>query len=430
MIKKFAKKFSSVRMQLVASVFVAIAPVLALTYVINQPWFWKFAPDWMRNYFVDVPWVSLTVGLLALVAAWFGGERFILRQVRALSNAAKRLGKGDMGSRTGLHESPGELGQLAEVFDGMAESLQQRVKELELAEKNLLNRALQQTVVAALGQFALTNSDLEALESQAVMLIAQTLEVEYCGLWQRLPDGQLRLQAGVGWKRDCAGHAKIPGNDRSQIAFTLNSGEPVIVPVAEDGEKFSASPFLDEHNAVSGVSVAIRTPEKTYGVLGVYSIREREFTGDDVQFLLAVANALAAAVERRQAEAEMQKLAEFARLNPNPVMELAADGTITYFNQAALRLAGEVRREHPRDVLPPGIGDLVKTCLATGENCGWTSNHASRDARAVLVAASRDCEPGGALLCDGHHRPVESRGAIVAGAENGIGRSARRGRRA
>ena len=36
MIKKFAKKFSSVRMQLVASVFVAIAPVLVLTYIVNQ----------------------------------------------------------------------------------------------------------------------------------------------------------------------------------------------------------------------------------------------------------------------------------------------------------------------------------------------------------------------------------------------------------
>src|SRR5450432_1434064 len=124
MIKKIVKKISSVRMQLVASVFVAIAPVLVLTYIVNQPWFWKFAPDWMRQYFIDVPWASLTVGLVALVAAWLGGEHFILRQVRALIAAAKRLRKGDMGSRTGLHDSPGELGQLAEVFDGMAEALQ------------------------------------------------------------------------------------------------------------------------------------------------------------------------------------------------------------------------------------------------------------------------------------------------------------------
>ena len=120
-------------MQLAASVFVAVTPVLVLTYIVNQPWFWQFAPDWLRDYFVDVPWVGLTVGLLALMAAWFGGELFILRQVRLLSDAAKRLGTGDMSSRTGLHNSPGELGQLAEVFDDMAESLQQRIKERERA---------------------------------------------------------------------------------------------------------------------------------------------------------------------------------------------------------------------------------------------------------------------------------------------------------
>ena len=126
MTKKSTKPFSGVRMQLVASVFVAIAPVLVLTCVVDQPWSWQYSPDWLHDYFVDVPWVGLTVGLFALVAAWFGCERFILRQVRALLNAARRLGQGDMTSRTGLRGGHSELGQLALAFDNMAESLQQR----------------------------------------------------------------------------------------------------------------------------------------------------------------------------------------------------------------------------------------------------------------------------------------------------------------
>ena len=83
MIKKIAKRFSSVRMQLVFSVFVAIAPALALTYIVNQSWFWQFAPGWLKQYALNLPWASLLVGLLALVAAWFGGEYFILHEVRA-----------------------------------------------------------------------------------------------------------------------------------------------------------------------------------------------------------------------------------------------------------------------------------------------------------------------------------------------------------
>src|SRR5665213_2354272 len=183
MIKKLAKRFSSVRMQLVASVFVAIAPIFVFTYIVNQKWFWQYAPAWLQPYAADVPWASLAVGLIALIAAWFGGELFILRQVRALSNTAEKISKGDFSARTGLKGTEDELGELAKIFDHMAESLQERIAERERTEKMLMNRALQQTVVAALGQFALTNSDFAALENQAVMLIAQTLEVEYCGIW-------------------------------------------------------------------------------------------------------------------------------------------------------------------------------------------------------------------------------------------------------
>ena len=108
-------------MELVTSVFIAIAPALALTYIVNQTWFWQFAPDWLKQYAISVPWTSFTVGLLALGAAWFGGEHFILRQVQALSNAAQRFAKGELNARTGLEHAEDEFGQLAEVFDDMAD---------------------------------------------------------------------------------------------------------------------------------------------------------------------------------------------------------------------------------------------------------------------------------------------------------------------
>ena len=118
-------------MELVASVFIAIAPALALTYIVNQTWFWQFAPDWLKQYAISVPWTSFTVGLLALGAAWFGGEFFSLRQVRALSAAAQRFTKGELNARTGLEHTEDEFGQLAEVFDKMANSLQPRIDERE-----------------------------------------------------------------------------------------------------------------------------------------------------------------------------------------------------------------------------------------------------------------------------------------------------------
>ncbi len=173
--------FSSLRVRLVGTVFLAIAPV------------------WVLMYFTDLPWTGFALGLFALAAAWFGGERFILRQVHILARAAQRLAEGDLTTRTGLAREGGEIGQLARTFDSMAQALENRVREREQSERTLLNRSFQQTVVGALGQFAMVSSDFSAMLNQVVMLVAQTLEVEYCGVLELLPNGQfLSLRAGVG----------------------------------------------------------------------------------------------------------------------------------------------------------------------------------------------------------------------------------------
>jgi signal transduction histidine kinase/ActR/RegA family two-component response regulator/HAMP domain-containing protein len=364
MMRKFAKKFSSVRMQLVASVFVAIAPALVLTYILNQDWFWQYSPDWLKQYAAGVPWASFLVGLLALMAAWYGGEHFILRQVRAIVDAAQRLTKGDWSARTGLKNAEGELGQLAKTFDAMAESLQERGWERENAEKTLLNRAMQQSVVAGLGQFAMTNSDLPVLLSQAAMLVAQTLEVQYSAIYERLPDGKLILQAGMGWKPDYVGNAKVSGDKDSQIGFTLHSGEPaVIADQLPDGIQFSQPALLVEHGVVSSVTILIATRDQPFGVMGVHTTQRREFTSDEVQFLMAVANSIGMAAERKRAEAILQKLAAFARLNPNAALELTRDGKITYFNEAAQNLALIVGKQNASEILPGDVNEIIRECL-------------------------------------------------------------------
>jgi signal transduction histidine kinase/CheY-like chemotaxis protein len=63
----------------------------------------------------------------------------------------------------------------------------------------------------------------------------------------------------------------------------------------------------------------------------------------------------------------LQKLAAFVQLNPNPAMELADDGTVTYFNEAALKLAAFVGRDHPKAILPPDIQQILQRCLADGQ---------------------------------------------------------------
>ncbi len=77
------------------------------------------------------------VALLAMTAAWFGGELFIMRQVKTMVSASRRLASGEMSARTGLPYGKGELSQLAQAFDEMAAALGQRHTERERVELEL-----------------------------------------------------------------------------------------------------------------------------------------------------------------------------------------------------------------------------------------------------------------------------------------------------
>ncbi len=71
------------------------------------------------------------VSMIVLALAWVGGNALIGRPIGALVAAVKQLGSGDYGARSSLGHLPGEIGQLATAFDGMAEALQQRQFEVE-----------------------------------------------------------------------------------------------------------------------------------------------------------------------------------------------------------------------------------------------------------------------------------------------------------
>ena len=94
----------------------------------------------------NLSWVAVVM-VLALLGAWFGGDVFVLRPLRALVNTARRLSAGDLGVRSGVPAARGELSHLAQAFDEMAEALESRdgvAKRIErgLRESNSALRAM------------------------------------------------------------------------------------------------------------------------------------------------------------------------------------------------------------------------------------------------------------------------------------------------
>ena len=113
----------------------------------------------------------LALGLaagLALVAAWVGGNLFIVRQVQALVKATSRVAAGELGVRTGLPQGQGELNQLARAFDQMAESLE-RAHEKRLLEEELRRRNYQ------LEQQNLAIEEANRLKTEFVSMVSHEL---------------------------------------------------------------------------------------------------------------------------------------------------------------------------------------------------------------------------------------------------------------
>ena len=71
--------------------------------------------------------------------------------------------------------------------------------------------------------------------------------------------------------------------------------------------------------------------------------------------------------ERRRAEERARHLAMFPELNPNPVLEFAADGALVYQNPAANTMVLKIGATGLADILPADTVAIVADCLATGQ---------------------------------------------------------------
>jgi PAS domain S-box-containing protein len=72
-----------------------------------------------------------------LVGAWFGSELFYLRRVKTLLGVTQQIAAGNFSARTGLPEAKGEINQLVQTIDKMAESLERLMAERKEAEAAL-----------------------------------------------------------------------------------------------------------------------------------------------------------------------------------------------------------------------------------------------------------------------------------------------------
>ncbi len=177
-------------------------------------------------------------------------------------------------------------------------------------EGQLEQQALQQRVVAELGQLALESDDLDELMHEVVRQVADVLDNDYCKVLELDHDAEeLLLRQGVGWREGIVGKATVSSiEDRSQAAVTLANEEPIVVQdLATDG-RIEGPDLLTNHDVTSGISTIIGSIDEPWGILGTHDTDQQEFTPEDVNFVKSVANVLAEAIERERYQNELEQL--------------------------------------------------------------------------------------------------------------------------
>ncbi|HKH22339.1 MAG TPA: EAL domain-containing protein [Solirubrobacterales bacterium] len=186
--------------------------------------------------------------------------------------------------------------QIAETAEALARS-----------DRSSRLQAEQQRQVARFGQLALEGAGIDDLSREASRILSAVLGIDFGGVLKLLPGGeQLLLVAAVGIPEELIGKARVPAGYRSQSGYALTTGMATVVNDWEHENRFQQSELQRSQRMRSAAIILIKGNAGPYGVLGAGSRQQHEFTKEDVNFMQAIANVLANAIERRRAEERTQ----------------------------------------------------------------------------------------------------------------------------
>ena len=160
----------------------------------------------------------------------------------------------------------------------------------------------------ALYQVAVTiNSSLEPPDVMRAIAqgTAEALAAKACSLLLLSPDRQELRHGGVDYGLSDWYLRKGPVNVDLSMAEALD-GRSVAVLDAADDSRVQYGPQNREEGIASILSVPVRLRGDVIGVMRVYTAEEREFSADDVEFVEAVANLGAIALENARRHDEVR----------------------------------------------------------------------------------------------------------------------------
>jgi two-component sensor histidine kinase len=155
----------------------------------------------------------------------------------------------------------------------------------------------QQGAIARFGSYALRQTDLMKVLTEAARACAEGLDVRFAKVCEyRQADNDLLVVAGYGWQPGVVGHVVSRADISTPQGRAFITGEPSISNDLQQECDFELPPFYADHRIVSTVDVIIKGSDRPYGVLEIDNDEQHDYDEYDINYLTGFANVLAEAV--------------------------------------------------------------------------------------------------------------------------------------
>lgn len=265
-------------------------------------------------------WALILAGGLAL-SLGAGSSVYITRRisrpVTQMSEAAQRLGQGDLEQTV---ERPGvtELDALAEAFNAMASRLRSLIDSLERQVRertqDLGQRVSQLRATTEVGRAIATIRDSDELLSQVTELISEYFDFYHVGIFLVDESGEyavLRAANSPGGQEMLAAGHRLAVGEQGIVGYVTDEQETRIALDVDEDAGYFDNPYLPETR--SEIALPLVVGERLLGALDVQSREPEAFSPDDVEVLRGLADQVATAIENARLFVEAQEALEAER---------------------------------------------------------------------------------------------------------------------
>jgi PAS domain S-box-containing protein len=215
-------------------------------------------------------------------------------------------------------------------------------------ERELQSRLRQQEAITRLGASSLEGARLGDLMTQAAIISSTGLPADLANVLEF--DGDNLTLAAISHPAAAALIGmKLQGGRHSLSGYTLFSNEPVISEDLLAETRFAPHQRLLDYGARSGISVAIKSKGAVLGVVAAFTRERRTFSQYDINFMQALANILATAMERAATEERLRHSEEFLRTviesSSDTIAVLDRDGRIRFVSSGGEAMFGRTMAE-------------------------------------------------------------------------------------